>query len=51
MIKKEKGKYTVYSSSGRPFGSYDTKEEAEKRLKQIEMFKHIRAKLKSSKKD
>lgn len=35
--------YCVYSEkTGRKFGCYKTKEGAEKRLKQIEMFKHIK---------
>jgi hypothetical protein len=45
MIKKIKGKYIVISEhTGRRFGTYNTKEEAEKRLRQIEFFKHIKAK-------
>ena len=44
MIKKIKGKYIVMSEhTGRKFGNYDTKKEAEKRLKQIEFFKHLKA--------
>jgi len=44
MIKKISGKYVVMSEkSGRKFGTYKTKKEAEKRLQQIEMFKHMRA--------
>jgi len=43
MIKKIGGKYVVLSEkSGRRFGSYDTKAEAEKRLRQVEFFKHAR---------
>ena len=43
MIKKIKGKYVVMSEhTGRKFGIYATKEEAEKRLRQIEMFKHLK---------
>ena len=43
MIKKIKGKYVVLSeTTGRKFGTYNTKEEAEKRLKQIEFFKHLK---------
>ncbi|MBI2037021.1 MAG: hypothetical protein HYT14_01515 [Candidatus Liptonbacteria bacterium] len=42
MIKKIKGKYVVLSeTTGRSFGSYDTKEEAERRLRQVEYFKHL----------
>lgn len=41
MIRKIKGKYVVLSErTGRRFGSYDTLEEAKKRLRQIEFFKH-----------
>ena len=44
MIKKIKGKYVVLSeTTGRKFGTYKTKKEAEKRLKQIEFFKHLKA--------
>jgi hypothetical protein len=44
MIRKIKGKYVVLSeTSGRRFGTYDTKEEAEKRLRQIEYFKHAKS--------
>ena len=44
MIKKIKGKYVVLSEkTGRKFGTYDTKGEAEKRLKQIEFFKHLKS--------
>lgn len=43
MIKKVKGKYVVLSeTTGRKFGTYDTKAEAEKRLRQIEFFKHLK---------
>ena len=35
------GKYQVQSEKGRNLGTYDTKAEAEKRLKQVEMFKHM----------
>ena len=44
MIKKIKGKYVVLSeTTGRKFGTYKTKKEAVKRLRQIEFFKHLRA--------
>ena len=39
-IVKIKNKYQVQSESGRNLGTYDTKEEAEKRLRQVEYFKH-----------
>ena len=43
MIKKIGGKYVVLSqTTGRSFGTYDTLAEAEKRLRQIEFFKHLR---------
>jgi hypothetical protein len=44
MIKKINGKYVVLSeTTGRRFGTYDTRAEAERRLRQIEFFKHLRA--------
>ncbi|MBI2097157.1 MAG: hypothetical protein HYT40_03365 [Candidatus Sungbacteria bacterium] len=43
MIKKVGGKYVVMSEhTGRKFGSYNTKAEAEKRLRQIEVFKYLK---------
>jgi hypothetical protein len=40
MIRRENGKWTVYDEEGkRPFGTYDTKAEAEKRLAQMHQFK------------
>jgi len=43
MIKKQGGKYVVLSEkTGRAFGTYDTRAEAEKRLRQIEFFKHAK---------
>ncbi len=39
MIKKVKEGYRVVSESGRNMGTYQTKEEAQKRLRQIEYFK------------
>jgi hypothetical protein len=42
-IEKVGSKWVVKSEkSGREFGTYDTKKEAEERLKQIEMFKHMK---------
>lgn len=35
-----KGKWRVLSKKGRNLGTYDSKEQAEKRLKQVEFFKH-----------
>lgn len=41
MIKKEGNKYVVKSEDGsRSFGSYNSREEAVKRLGQVEYFKH-----------
>lgn len=41
MIKKVKGGYQVLSSKGRNMGGpYKTLEEAKKRLRQVEFFKH-----------
>lgn len=43
MIKKIKGGYEVVShTSGRSFGKYKTKKEAEDRLKQLKIYKNIR---------
>lgn len=44
MIRKVKEGFRVVAESGRNMGTYLTKEQAEKRLKQIEMFKHMRQK-------
>jgi hypothetical protein len=44
MIKKRGGKYVVLSEkTGRSFGTCDTRAEAEKRLRQVEFFKHAKA--------
>jgi hypothetical protein len=41
MIKKVKGGYKVTSEKGKNLGGpYKTKEEAQKRLRQVEFFKH-----------
>lgn len=40
MIRKHNKKYQVVSKEGKVLGTYDTREEALKRLKQIEYFKH-----------
>ena len=43
MIKRIGGKYVVLSeTTGRRFGTYDTLAEAERRLRQIEFFKHAK---------
>ncbi len=47
MIRKVKEGYRVVSESGRNMGTYATKEEAEKRLKQIEYFKQKKKKTNS----
>jgi hypothetical protein len=44
MIKKIQGGWRVVAESGRNMGTYKTKEEAKKRLRQIEYFKHLKAK-------
>ena len=45
MIVKRGKKYKVLSHDGkREFGTYDTKEEAKKRLQQMEMFKYLKGK-------
>ncbi len=44
MIRKIKGGYRVVSEKGRNMGTYKTKEEAQKRLRQIEYFKHLKTK-------
>jgi hypothetical protein len=41
MIRKVAGGYKVFSEKGKNLGGpYKTKKEAEKRLKQVEYFKH-----------
>jgi len=42
-IVKKDNKYQVQSEKGKNLGTYDTKSEAEKRLKQVEMFKHMKS--------
>ena len=45
MLKKKGTKWIVLSeTTKRVFGTYDTKAEAKRRLQQMEMFKHLRAK-------
>jgi len=44
MIRKVKGGYRVLAESGRNMGTYRTKAAAEKRLRRVEMFKHLRGK-------
>ena len=46
-IRKEGSKYVIRSEkTGKKLGSYSTKEEAQKRLGQIEYFKHLKKKKK-----
>ncbi len=41
MIRKIKEGYRVLSEKGRNMGTYKSEEEAKKRLRQIEYFKHL----------
>jgi hypothetical protein len=50
MIKKTKKGYRVVSKSGKNLGDVKTKAAAKKRLKQVEMFKHMDKNRKKSKK-
>jgi len=44
MIRKIKGQYVVLSEhTGRVFGRYPTKAGAERRLRQVEFFKHLKS--------
>ena len=42
VIRKIKGGYKVVSESGKNMGKYKTRAEAQKRLRQIEYFKHVK---------
>lgn len=42
MIRKVKEGYRVLSEKGRNMGTYKTLDEAKKRLRQIEYFKHLK---------
>jgi hypothetical protein len=42
MIRKVKQGYRVVAESGRNMGTYPSRKQAEKRLRQIEVFKHLR---------
>lgn len=47
MIRKVGDKYVVLSHDGKKkLGEYPTKPQAEERLKQVEMFKHIKKNIK-----
>jgi hypothetical protein len=44
MIKKIGSKYVVLSeTTGRKMGTYSAKKEAQKRLRQVEFFKHLKS--------
>lgn len=43
-IRKVKDKYIIYSKDGKRLGKEDTRKEAEDRLREIEYFKHKKAK-------
>ena len=43
-VVKQDGKYQAQSEKGKNFGTYDTKQEAKDRVKQMEMFKHMKKK-------
>lgn len=45
------GKWRVFSEGGKNLGTYNSKPAAEKRLKQIEMFKHMKNKRKKALQD
>ena len=47
-IVKKDNKYQVQSEKGKNLGTYDTKEQAEERLKQVEMFKHMKSSMSAS---
>jgi len=49
MVVKNGNKWEVKSKAGKSLGTYDTKSEAEKRLKQVEYFKHKGSLIKSDK--
>jgi len=40
MIRKVKGGFKVVSKSGKNLGKYKSRKAAEKRLRQVEFFKH-----------
>jgi len=45
MIRKTSRGYEVLAESGRCMGIYATRKEADKRLMQVEMFKHMKRKI------
>jgi len=44
MIRKEGNSYNIYSKTGKKLGSYTSRKDAEKRLRQIEYFKKVGSK-------
>jgi hypothetical protein len=46
MIVRKSNKYQVQSSKGRNLGEFPSKEQAQKRLKQVEYFKYLASKKK-----
>ena len=42
MIRKMKKGFRVVAESGRNMGTYPTREQAEERLRQVKMFKHMK---------
>ena len=46
MIKKIGSKFRVIAKSGRNMGTYNSRASAEKRLRELEMFKHMYSKKK-----
>jgi len=42
MIKKKGNQYEVVSHEGKSLGVYSSREEAEKRLRQVEYFKNLK---------
>lgn len=48
MIRKEGDRFVVRSESGKLLGSYKTRAEAERRLKQVEMHKHMNERLRGN---
>ena len=47
IIRKRKGKWVVLSRKGKVLGTYNTRKAAEKRLRQIEFWKHKKAQIKN----
>lgn len=49
IIRKIGNEYCVLSESGKRMGCYSSKKEAQERLKQIEMFRHMNSEVESAK--